>query len=450
MHLINIQNQPHEFPNCIVGLEWQSVPLKDQRLHTRKMRATGYRTVVCGANKDAVNIGQIERVVIPKAGKSVSLAGWVANSFKQGSIVACERVENASETEPESFWLAVVHDGQVAAGTDIVASWDTIASTARETIEILGISDAGYIGSHGGKLPSNFSAKDSLPLADALLKGALRKALIAQDSTSKALPIICAGVAAACVVLGLGGTWAYNSYQEAQAVERAEQARIQRIRRAERDWLAFAGDILTSPPAAATIGDLWSGALADTPDRVGGWRLIEIVCSNTGCLSEYRNGDFTPPAVFESTMAELCTEITYGSNNRTAECTRLVDESLRKPERDALTFDDVLLKFETDTLDTDTLDAFLSDVMMVFHLMKRDTLSISDRAPIKSRGQDLVPGVPSLEQGGWSMEFPLENLPLIIDLLSQYPGLSLVEMSIQGSNKITEISGHYFARVVQQ
>ena len=222
---------------------------------------------------------------------------------------------------------------------------------------------------------------------------------------------------------------------------------MQRVRRAEQAWLELASDIAQQPHAANAIKHLWSAALSDLPESVGGWRFLDSYCTPSECVASYRNNDFTPIRLFRSKMEPQCDTIEVESSNREAMCRISVSQSPKDVELTIPTANDVLRE---STMDAEQLDAFVSDVMALFHLMGRDQLSVSDASAIKSRSQQLVVGVPELFQGGWAMEIPLEHVPLVTDMLARFPGLTLAEMTIQGSNKITNLSGQYFKKVVSQ
>lgn len=206
---ILLNGSPEYAKNILTDIEWTILGSKEFRKAKPEMRTQGLEflalTSTSSQSKDMVNIGQIPKAELPESGKAVSLAAWLAHTFRSGTILALEEVEQRRE-ETMAYWLCIVNDGQVVIGTDtLIEDWETVVTMAESTLEALGADNVGYIGEAARNLPFNTDARDCPVLAEALTKSAHQKAIIKRTSNSNLTTILTVGLLVSFVAAG--GAW---------------------------------------------------------------------------------------------------------------------------------------------------------------------------------------------------------------------------------------------------
>lgn len=450
MTQVVIRNAPKFAKAITTGLEWTTASIKEFKIQKKRMSAQHAAWLALNgsnpATKEMVNYGQIEKAWLPKEGRSVSLAAWLAHTFKTGTVFAVERVDEGSDGGEPRYWFCAVIDGQVVTGTDTVDSWEAVLHLVQSSLEILDSDAVGYVGKDSEFLPTKNPEDPVSELSEVLTKAAFKKALLSRATESKAPAIAGIAVMSIALIGGGGYWWLAKQATEEAAVKRIAEAQRQQIKSAQVAYQGILSDIGEKPHAASMLNSIWFDALVDMPTLAAGWMLDSIECKDQQCDFTYQNTDISLPTEIRASIAPLCSELTIPIAATVAHCTRTLDsESIVSGDKSNPGFNNES-KVVQAALTEKQVESLQADLMLVAKTGRGASYAINDPVALSFRGSRYLQGVKVFNQGEWSITFPVRYYQNILNTLNKYQGLSLSEASITWNAKVVELSGMYFTR----
>ncbi|ABM21055.1 MULTISPECIES: type 4b pilus protein PilO2 [Marinobacter] len=446
---ILLNGSPEYAKNILTDIEWTILGSKEFRKAKPEMRTQGLEflalTSTSSQSKDMVNIGQIPKAELPESGKAVSLAAWLAHTFRSGTILALEEVEQRRE-ETMAYWLCIVNDGQVVIGTDtLIEDWETVVTMAESTLEALGADNVGYIGEAARNLPFNTDARDCPVLAEALTKSAHQKAIIKRTSNSNLTTILTVGLLVSFVAAG--GAWYGIMYglDGAETAEQAEKRRDLQRKRAQNEFQTILNETGGMNAAGHTLASIWISPIKDTPTQIDGWNLQSAVCAESSCKLTYLNSNLTLPADIKATIGGWCDQLAISADGTTAECDiQYVGKPMIVSQEPSGQI------YETDInealLDQSEIDRFQGELMKIARLGPGTAYAINEPAEYPFRGSRFLPLVEMWNQGEWGLTFPARYWSAVTSMLRSFNGIAVKTVSINWGAQVVELNGLYIAK----
>lgn len=449
MPQVLLENQPSFVRHVIADIEWSTESLKSYKDSRKEMSANAIEHVVLtssvAASKDQINVGRISRGQLPDKGVSVSLGAWLAHEFRTGTVVALEEIEHGRE-EHDLYWLCVINDGQVVIGTDtLFEDWESAVEYLSGTLEALDAASIGFVGTGARDLQINIDAKDCPSLSEALSKSTAQKAKI-RNSASGNLPqtIVLAGVLA---ILGGGLAWYFlaDSFGSSETAAQAEQRRAQQQQRAQFEFEGILNDTGGRAAAGATLKSLWDRPVSITQTRVGGWVLQGILCAEAQCIARYLNTNLSQPTLLRESISRSCETLAISADGTSAQCTIPVQsQPLVMPEDESgLIYENQLQAVLLGDADRDVM---LGEFMKIATLGPGTAYAINEPVEYPFRGSRYLPLVDMWNQGEWALTFPMQYWQTVANMLGEFNGVSLSEVSINWGSKVVELQGLYVAK----
>lgn len=448
MTQVAISNAPKYAKHVTAGLEWITASASEFKLQKKRMASSDIAWLtLAGSNpatKEMINYGQIDKAWLPKEGRSVSLAAWLAETFKTGTIFAVEQVDEGSDGGEPRYWFCAVIDGQVVTGSDVVENWDTVQDLVRSNLEILDDPAIGYIGKQAHLLPSREGEDNTPALAEVLNKGAFKKALLSQAVDSKAPLIIAAALVVTSVLAGGGYWWYHASSQEREAAERAAKARQNQIVRAQQEYQGLLQDLAQMSHAGRTLNAMWFDAIMTTPARIGGWKIDTFTCEAGACNFTYLNSDLTLPAELKLRLGAMCDSLTIQIDGLGAQCTRTYktapivggDNSEETPqvgEADIVAI----------ALTAPLINNLQADLMRIGRLGQGASYAINDPIAVPFPGSRYLPTSRDFKHGEWAATFKIRDYQAILTSMNRYTGVALDKLEATWGSGVVELQGRY-------
>lgn len=447
---ILINNCPDYAKHALLaGIDWTIISNKKVRKSTVEMRAQGQEcltlTSTNSQSKESVNVGQVPRVNLPDSGKAVSVAAWLAHTYRSGTILALEEVELRLE-EKSAYWLCIVNDGQVVIGTDIlIEDWETVTAFAESTIEALDSDSIGYVGGAARNLTQNTDARDCPELVEALAKPAYHKAVVKRTSSSNSTTIL--SVILLLAFIGAGGTWYYleNGTEGEETAAQAEKRRAAQRQRAQLEFEGILSETGSLPAAGRTLSALWAHPIESTHTKIGGWELQGVVCKENTCQLTYLNTNLTLPADLKASIGPRCESLTVTADGINAECTipyeghpmvTATDESGQIYEQD----------IEAALLNQNDLNRLQGEFMKIARLGPGTAYAINEPAEYPFRGSRFLPLVEMWNQGEWGLTFPVRHWHAVAAMLNSFNGIAVKAVSINWGAQVVELNGLYISQ----
>lgn len=433
---------------CVVGLDWDTVNKNDWKAQRKNLKTNGTAFIeipVTRGDTNTVNVGQISGEMLAESKSRLSLAGWVAHTFKSGTIVAVEKVLT-SENE-EVFWFCVVRDGQVVAGTDTLGDWDDIDAQVSELLGMIGEAEIGFVGLDTDALSSN-EGGESTPaqLISMLAKSGKNKAkLKVLAKSNKGVALLSVSL---ILVLALGGGawWIMSSAAKEDAVERARQQRIVQAQRAQQEYQNLLTEVAQNSQGWKKLAKLLHGPFDKLKPNLGGWALQSIECDKTDCFLVFANTDLTDPSILEEGNQEVCEVVEISPAGIEGSCqftiATAIGQAHAQNDHSRKTMNPNNDKQALMT--TERVRALRSSFMTFARHFNNSTYAINEAAPVNFSGKRFLNGVTLFEQGGWALGMPLKHLPYAISMLKDYNNLSLDKLTLNWGSKTIEISGLYY------
>lgn len=448
MSQVLISEAPKGASQITVGLEWNTVSAKDFKAQKRELRLSGQSVMVIppsAGSKDAINFGTIGKSNLPREGRSLSLAAWLALTFRSGTVVAVEKVRPSGEAESpdDLFWYCIVNGGQVVSGTDNVDIWENAEYAVSELLDLLGQEEIGYIGTDSARLVTNLTGETPPSLSEALTKGAMKKAFLDPVSESKLVPIAAAAVVVCAAAGGGAWWWIASSAAEEEAIRAAQIARANQAAQAKQAYEDLVREVRERPSASKTISALWDNELKAMPTQVAGWELQEIECAAGECSAEWRNRDLTQPAVLTSNLASHCEGIDVDRSGTEAICTFDYEQPELAPLPEG---ENPLQSDRFWEMEDDQVGAMQSQLIELGSLGRGISYAMNNPITPSFRGSRNLKDVELFQEGGWAMTLPLELLEPSANTLAQYSGVTLSKLTLNWSSKTVELNGQYFQR----
>lgn len=421
---------------CVIGLSWETVKKKDWKQQKATAHAKGIAYVelpVTRGDLNTVNVGVIKEVDIDSHNSKVSLAAWIANTFKTGLIVA---VEPASKDKEGEFWFCIVRDGQVISGTDTTANWGVVDAQVSDILEMISGADIGFIGIHTSSLTANTSPDSNpSPLSAALNKAIVKKSQIHTKDSAKQLRI--AGIVVVALVVVASSVvlfFALASGPDTGAIERARQQKIIQRQAAERDYANFREQSAARRNGGSTLELLVNNHLKYVETELGGWLLQGGSCIGSKCTLEFKNGDLTDPSILVAGASNVCDQVEIDISGTGGACTFSID-GVDAP-------DDVprIAGFMTGR----DVDQLRSDLMLYARIFDGSAYSIEKANDVTFRGSQHLGNKQLLQQGSWAVVFPIKDVSQIIEILKHHKSLTVDEVKINWGAKKAEAKGLYF------
>lgn len=436
---------------CIVGLDWDTVSKTDWKAQRKDLKANGTAFIeipVTRGDTNTVNVGQISGDVLPGQKSRLSLAGWVAHTFKSGTIVAVEKVLTGENEEV--FWFCAVRDGQVVAGTDILGDWDDIDGQVSELLDMIGEAEVGFVGLDTDALTAN-EGGESTPaqLVSMLAKSGKKKAkLTVLAKSNKGVAILSVSL---ILVLAIGGGvwWVMSSAAKEEAAERARQQRIVQAQRAQQDYQNLLAEVAQNGQGWKKLAKLLHGPFDKLEPKIGGWLLQSVECDKTDCTLIFANTDLTDPSILEEGNKEVCEVLEISPAGIEGTCrfsiaTAIGEGGEQGEQNDNAGQPMAQEEGEQNLMPIEQVRALRSSFMAYARYFSNSTYAINEAAPVNFSGKRFLNGVTLFEQGGWALGMPLEHLPYAIGMLKDYDNLSLDALTLNWGSKTIEISGLYY------
>lgn len=445
MRLISFDGQAPFVKHVLVDLEWMTASAKDFKSVRAELKSNNKEWLTLpssnSATKEMLNYGVVDQSALPKQGHSISLAAWLAHSFRQGSILAVEEIEDKQQGTP-AYWLCLINDGQVLAGTDIVLDdWETVEEMAQGSVDALGDDELGYVGSATHQL-SFVDAEEPYPaLADVLTRAVAKKARFTNSEGNRLVTLVALAVVATTLVGG-GAWYAVDAYLESEAIaERQERKRERQIRRAKNEYQQILTEVGQKANAGITALNLWATVLHETQTKISGWELQGAECKGSQCAIEYRNTDLTLPRVLRKSLGGFCNEIQVDPEGLVATCTRTYQvEPIAQPQNGAMVTEDQIASVLLSEEDVNELQA---GFMTVAKIADGTAYAVNEAAAYPFSGSRWLPQARVFEQGEWGLAFPIKYYRSVSNMLNRFRGVALEEASLNWSSRSIELRGIY-------
>ncbi|KXS55097.1 MAG: Uncharacterized protein AWU57_521 [Marinobacter sp. T13-3] len=423
-------------PEFVVGLHWDTLSKGDWKRQKKTAKESGTAFVeipVTAGDSNTINIGTINRSDLGSSKYNLSLAAWLARSFKTGTIIAVERVTHGQE---QAYWMCAVNQGQVITNTDILGDWDEVDTLVTEIAEMLATQgDIGFIGADTEALTANSSGDaTATPLIAGLPKSAKKKAAIQIPGQMNRMVVIGGGATVAALVIGIGGWLAIDALTGTDNAERLRQQRLAQMQRAEQAYRDLQTDLVARLNGAKHLEALYQEKLAPLQTKIDGWSLIEGECSMRKCDLTYENENLTDPQMLLDGIGEVCNEVTVSPEGVSGTCVLKVEDSGSKA---ATTATPTLLNGEG-------VKQLRSALMKYARYVDGAGYTISEPAPVSFSGQRYLKDVQVYEEGAWGLSVPIKYLPMAIQLMQEFEAISFDEATLNWQNKTMDISGSYY------
>ncbi|ONF42605.1 hypothetical protein BTO32_15470 [Marinobacter lutaoensis] len=444
MRLIQFEDQPGFAKNVAVGLEWMTTNTKEFKNIRKALGSQNKEWLTLASSnpstKEMLNYGVVDRGALPQ-GSCVSLAAWLALSFRQGAILAVEEVEDKQEGLSK-YWMCLINDGQVLAGTDILEDdWDTVEEFALGSVEALGDEQLGYVGNAANRL-SFVSAEAEHPnLADVLDRAAFRKARFRGGENSGARNRV-AFFGLIVLVVGSVGWYGMNAYLDAKNIESQQQRnRENQIERAREEYQNILNDLGGMAQAGPTIRTMWKSVLFPTETRIGGWELEAIECAEKDCQIQYKNTDLTLPEKLQTRLDGFCDSLTIDAEGIVGICAKGYEDTpiAHLGELPIVTDEQII-----DVLLTKAdLDRLLAGFMTLARMAQGSAYAINSAVEYPFRGSRWLPDARVFRQGEWSLVVPVKYIDSIGILFDQFRGVAVSTLSLNWNSRMVELRGIY-------
>lgn len=447
MTRISLANAPKYAKAVTAGLDWITESQKEFKLKKKRLASTGSAFLTLKSSnpqsKDMVNYGFIEKAYLPREGRSVSLAAWLAHTFKSGTIFAVERVDQGEEGGEPRYWFCALMDGQVLTGSDIVDNWETIVREVQNNLDILESDAVGFVGKDASELPAYEGEAESPELAEVLNKAAHNKALLAPAVESRTPLIIGVTLIAASVAGGGGYWWHYTAEKKREAEERAIASQQNQIIRAQQQYQSILQEIAELEHAGRTLNSIWFDAMSDTPTKVGGWGLESLTCESGTCTFQYVNADLTLPKMLRDALVPVCAEVTISTEGLDATCIRNYESASVLPAEERT--DPSLIESRIiDIALADTgFDSLQADLMTIGRFGNGSSYALSEAIAFPFAGSRYIPTSRNFNQGEWALTFPARHYQAILNGLNQYPSVVLDRLEANWNSQVVALAGRY-------
>lgn len=437
--------------NCVAGMTWDTVSKADWKARKRQLRSDKNALIelpVTKGDTSTVNVGFIDKDGLGSGRTRLSIAAWVAQSFRTGTIVAAEKVKVADTEGEDTYWFCVVRDGQVIAGTDVIADWSSVDEQVTEIMDMIGEAEIGFIGLDASRLTSNLSTDsdiESMPVLSALSRAGKKKANLLLPTDGGSTTLILAGVlVAGLLIVGGGAAWFFLAGDSDQ--DRAEQARLRQIaqsQNAQRDYQQLLRDTGNKAQAAATLTRLFSAYLGKLQTQLGGWTFQSVECVDQQCELTFNNSDLTDPSILREGTANVCQTLDISMAGTQGECT--FDATMTMNANGELEpIDADPEDRELKLLTAEDTERFRSGLMAYARNFENASYAINAPTEVSFPAKRFLNNQPLFRQGTWAMSFPVEQLIYVNQFLDGFSALSLSSMKLSWGGKNVEINGLYF------
>ena len=444
MDRVYIKDQPSFAKNLVVGVQWTTESGKEFKATRTKLKTEGWDWLELSGNKsdsqEMTNYGVVLKENLLKQGETASLAAWLANCFREGTVVAVEAVDLVG-TEDSCIWYCIINDGQVVTGSDVLCTDTKTANAAiQETLEALGVDDPGFIGLQASELGDWNTESETTSLSEVLTKTGFKRACFKSAGSGNGSAYAVLVVGALALVVGCGWWYATNHMAESDAAYQAEQARKSQLRRAEREYRQILQEVGGKHQAGLTMQAMWDQVFRNTQTQVGGWELESIDCVAGSCTASYTNTDLTLPKHLKAALADQCDDLNIGSDGTTADC-------LSGYEGVSLIADEVKTDQQLNgALLTETeVERLRADFMTVAKLGSGTGYALNDAIQYPFRGSRYLPNVEMFTQGEWILNLPVKLFVPVAIALSSYRGMAVQEISLTWGSNLVELRGLYFS-----
>ena len=447
-----LANQPVYVKSILADVQWTTASAKEFKAARGKLTKDGLEVISLTSTnpqtKEMINYGVTKKANLAKQGHTIALGAWLANTFKTGTVLALEKVEEAI-SEDFRFWLCIVNDGQVVTGTDaLFEDWNTAAAVAESTIDALGAEEVGYVGTEASQLSFNRHSDEPPQLADVLSKSALQKSRFKSVDSQRSLIIIGSGALVLACLCILAYHFINKSMVENEVAERADQRREAQRTQAQEEFQTILNEVGSMSSAGATAGSWWDSPIKPAITSVDGWKLVVIICETGSCAFDYDNTNLTLPGLLKAAIGSRCSTLAVVADGTKAKCAIGITNEPLLPAKASNGGQVMESQVQSMLLDESDIDKLLSDFMTVSTLGEGTSYAINSAIEYPFRGSRYLPLVQMWNQGEWGLTFPIEYIEAVSAMLARYRGVALTSLKINWSSRIVELQGLYFSKKV--
>jgi len=445
MRQITFEGQLPSVKHVLANLEWMTTNTKDFKSARAELKSQGKEWITLASSssqaKEMLNYGVVERTSLPKQGPTVSLAGWLALSFRDGAVLAVEEVSDTDSGET-AYWMCLINDGQVLSGSDIIIDdWETIESLSGSSVEALGADNLGYVGNVAHELEFAKSDEPYPALADVLVRTAVKKAKFSTAEGNRFTKLILLGTVFS-LLIGGGAWYGIQTYVQSQEVaDRQEKSRERQLNRARQEYQRILNEFGQMAHAGQTSNLLWDSVLSDTKTKIDGWLLQRISCQGTECTLIYSNSDLTLPRVLRDSIGSRCEKVIVDAEGIEASCTMsfpmvpIAEPGLGNNVSEA--------QIEQVLLSQGQINTLQEQFMTMARLAEGTAYAVNAPVAYPFNGSRFLPQAQRFQQGEWALAFPIDYFDTVSDFLGAYQGAALKEISLIWPSKIVQMRGMY-------
>ncbi|ARM86297.1 type 4b pilus protein PilO2 [Marinobacter salarius] len=445
MRRVLVENCPPFAKHVLAGIEWSTTNAKDFKAARAELKTNGKEWLTLsssnGATKETLNFGAVPKSTLPKQGNGISLGAWLANSMRKGAILALEQVHDQDNDAPV-YWICLINDGQVIAGTDIlVDDWETAEMMAQGEVEALGDDKIAYVGRNIHELEFIEDSEPYPSLSEILSKSAVVKAKFKNAESSRFTAIV-AGVVIGVSLIGGGGYYALDSYlASSELADREERRRENQTQRAKDEYQRLLNKVAGLPNAHKSMNAVGRTVISPTETKIGGWELQKIECIDQSCLINYQNSDLTLPDVLRRGLGNHCDTLEVSADGVDAVCEKAFQAPpLAKGENSPLVQESDIIPL---LLSDQEIRRLKAQFMTVAKLTSESAYAINDAIEYPFNGSRWLPEARVFKQGEWVVSFPIRYYSVILGLFGKQQGIALNEVSLNWGNQIVELKGIY-------